>query len=356
MPNNRVFWATHSVGIAPFSDTTGFVTVHGAQSIGINTTFNLEQAFELGQIALYQIIENVPDIEVTMEKVIDGYPILYHLCARGVSDRSLNGSANQRCHVAMNVYPDTFSSASGTPVTEVFLSGMYVSSLAYNISVDGNCTESVTLVGNNKTWRSSSFFHTGTLFNGSDVPLAETSGFGGIQRRQNVVFLPTVTGVDANGQINDTACTILPRVIAGISSSGTNDLVTATEATRKCALQSIRVSADLGREAIYELGHKGPYYRFINFPIQVATEITAISKSGDQISATEAGILGNGNNISNETIKVKLTEGLFLNLGNKNKLQSSSIGGGDTGGGNQTITYSFVNWNELTVTHPEDPQ
>lgn len=355
MPNNRIFWATHAVGVAPLGSTT-FTPIHGLQSIGINTTFNLEQAFEIGQISLYQIIENIPDIEVTMEKLIDGYPLLYHLCAPGTSDRTLNGSANQRCSVVMGIFADTSNSASGTPVTEVHLSGLYISSIAYNIGVDGNSTESISLVGNNKTWRSSSQLFTGSIFDNTDTPLAEQSGFGGISRRQHVVFTPTVTGVDVNGQINDTACTILPREVAGISSSGTNNLISAGSDARSCALQSIRVSADLGREAIYELGHKGPYYRFINFPIQVATEITAISKSGDNVQGTEAGILGNGNNISDRTIKVKLNEGLFLNLGTKNKLQSSSIGGGDTGGGNQTITYSFVNWNDLTITHPEDPE
>lgn len=351
MPNNRIFWATHAVGVAPLGSTT-FTTAHGVQSIGINTTFNLEQAFELGQISLYQIIENVPDIEVTMEKVIDGYPLLYHLCARGTTDRTLNGSANQRCNLVMGIFTDTQTNASGTPVTEVHLSGLYVSSLSYNISVDGNSTESITLVGNNKTWKTSGYLFTGSIFNGTDVPLSGAVN-GGIQRRQHVVFTPTTSGVDVNGQINDGSCTILPVDVAGISSSGTNDL--RSDGSYSCALQSIRISADLGREAIYELGHKGPYYRFINFPIQVGTEIVAVSKSGDLVQATEAGVLGNGNNITDRTIKVKLQEGTFINLGTKNKLQSSNMAGGDTGGGNKTMTYNFVNWNDLTVNHPMDP-
>lgn len=353
MTQNRVFWATHAVGIAPYGSTT-FTTAHGVQNVGINTTFNLEQAFELGQISLYQNLENVPDVEVTMEKVLDGYPILYHLCTRGASDRSLNGSANQRCNLVMGIFTDTQSNASGTPLTEVHLSGLFVSSLSYNIAVEGNATESITLVGNNKTWRTSSYLWTGSIFDGTDVPLSSLSGTGGVQRRQNVVFTPTATGLDTNGQINDTACTILPVDVAGISTSGTNNR--NSEGYYSSAIQSIRVSADLGREAIYELGHKGPYYRFVNFPTQVSTEIQAISKSGDIIQATEAGILGNGDNISNRTIKVKLQEGLFLDMGTKNKLQSTSMGGGDVGGGNQTITYNYINYNDMTVEHPMDPQ
>ena len=56
MPNNRVFYAVQAVGIAPFGSTT-YATVHGLQSVGITTTFNLEQVFELGQLAIYENIE-----------------------------------------------------------------------------------------------------------------------------------------------------------------------------------------------------------------------------------------------------------------------------------------------------------
>jgi len=38
-----------------------------------------------------------------------------------------------------------------------------------------------------------------------------------------------------------------------------------------------------------------------------------------------------------------------INLGAKNKLSSVSYSGGDTGGGNATITYSYSNFNEMTV-------
>ena len=58
--------------------------VHGLQSVGITTNFNLEQAFELGQIEIYENIEGTPDVEVTLEKVLDGDPLIYHLATTGV--------------------------------------------------------------------------------------------------------------------------------------------------------------------------------------------------------------------------------------------------------------------------------
>jgi hypothetical protein len=68
MPNKRIFFGCYAAGIAPDGSST-FTPIHGLQTIGINTSFNLEQAFEIGQINIYQNIENVPDIEVTTEKV-----------------------------------------------------------------------------------------------------------------------------------------------------------------------------------------------------------------------------------------------------------------------------------------------
>jgi hypothetical protein len=44
-------------------------------------------------------------------------------------------------------------------------------------------------------------------------------------------------------------------------------------------------------------------------------------------------------------------EGTSIDLGHKNKLQSVNYTGGDTGGGNVTITYSYSNFNDLVVVH-----
>jgi len=73
--NNRIFFAIQALGFAPdgvvssSGDPSGFVTAHGVQSVGITTTFNLEQVFELGQLELYENIEGIPDIELTAQKV-----------------------------------------------------------------------------------------------------------------------------------------------------------------------------------------------------------------------------------------------------------------------------------------------
>src|SRR5688500_10124111 len=171
MANKRVFFACYAVGVAGDGSTT-YTPIHGLQSVGITTTFNLEQVFEIGQLNIYENIEGIPDIEVTLEKVLDGYPPIYTLATKQGTSATLTGRSTARCAIAMSIFGDTSDSASGTPLREVNMSGLYVSALNYNFPVDGNCTESVTLVGNHKVWKSSSFTFTGQLFTNNDEPLA----------------------------------------------------------------------------------------------------------------------------------------------------------------------------------------
>ena len=344
--NNRIYWACQGIGVAPQSSVS-FLAVHGAQTLGITTTFNLEQVFEIGELAIYENIEDIPDIEVTMEKVLDGHPLIYHLSTRGYSANSLAGRSNRKCNVALNIYDDTFEAASGIPDTEVMMSGMYISSVSYTLPVDGNCTEAVTLVGNNKVWR------TDFLFGGSgqpnilstpdntDEPFAIAVS-GGVQRRENVIFAGTANNY-----------TILPTDIEGISASGTNN--TNSDGVHGAHIQNISVSVDLGREALNELGRKTPYFRYVNWPVEVTTDIELLSAQGDGVDATEEGLGGSGYNLTDQQIFIVMQDSTKINLGTKNKLASISYGGADAGGGNATTTYSYTTFNDFTITHDRDP-
>lgn len=347
MANRRLFYAVEAVGIAPLGSAT-HTAVKGCQSVGITTTFNLEQVFELGQIAIYENIENIPDVEVTLEKTLDGSPPIYTLATQGSPTATLAGRANGKCHVALSLFSDMQDSASGTPITQCGMSGMAVSSLSYTFPVDGNFTENVTLVGNDKVWLFNGFTFTGGFTN-TDTPI----GLGGVNRREDLLFEPTVDDLDANGQVADPNATILPRDIPGISPSGTNNRDSNGRYLAK--VQNITVSTDLGREELFELGNKAPYDRYINFPVEVTTEIEIIALSGDLVSATEEGVAGGGNNTLDQSIRIATREGLRLNLGTKNRMQSSNIGGGDAGGGNATCTFSYRNFSNLTVQHSGDP-
>ena len=228
MANKRVFWAVQAVCIVPMNDSGASLTeahvVKGLQSAGITTNFELEQVFEMGQLSIYENIETIPDVEVTLEKVIDGHSLIY-LMASPKGTGSISYGQNDRADGYLGIYADTADNAGGaTPQGTVFCSGMYVSSVSYTIPVDGSATESVTLVGNDKVWGGSNM--AGALGFGTDTPPS------GVSRRENIVKASQVLPLDIDG------------VTANASGGWGSD----------CHLQTITVSTDLGREEILELG------------------------------------------------------------------------------------------------------
>ena len=378
--NNRIFYACQAVALEPLNynlaaiippapyDNDGTVMVlHGVQSVGINTTFNLEQVFELGQIHIYENIENVPDVEVTLEKVLDGYSLMYHAASAavgadatlttGAAKAALVARSKQRCNAYLAIFPDTVSHIGDTsdPAVEVQMSGMYISSIGYTLPVDGNCTESLTLVGNHKNWRSTATRFTSALAQKlgsgvnnlySDEPKNLQTGhfYGGVQRRENV----------------DIKNSTLPVSINGVVGAGAGNGYNGTTLSPRVHIQNISMNCDLNRESIQELGKKAPYIRYANFPVEVTSEFEVISTSGDFISALEEGAYAidnrnYGNNTAEETIIIKLHDGTVFDLGNKNRLSSINYTGGDAGGGNASMTYSYSTYNAFSVYHPKDP-
>lgn len=362
--NRRIYYAIHQVGLKKDGDAN-FTEGHGVQSVGITTNFNLEQAFELGQLAIYENIEEIPDIEVTLNKVLDGYPLLFCLATTAATTPTLPARSNPKCQFALSIFDDDLESATGTPGSVVQCSGMFVGSISYNFPLDDNFNEDLTLVGNDKVWLNDTRpTNTGLLtpsFDGAFTSLDAPVGVGGVNRRENMIFTyDAAEGLDSLGNVADVDSTILPTEVFGISSSGTNEKSNGQDFD--CHLSSITISADLGREQINELGRKGPYFRNVTFPIEVTCEIEVTSTSGDMISATEEGIFTtssdpclDGGNLADQTIRVATCEGTRVYLGVKNKLSSVSYAGGDAGGGNVTVTYSYSTFNDFTVMHTGDP-
>jgi hypothetical protein len=349
---SRIFFACQAVGAA-LDGTNSFSAIHGVQSVGITTTFNLEQVFELGQLELYENIENIPDIEMSLEKVLDGYATPYLYATRNAAGTSLTARGVKKSTFALSIFEDAQDNASGTPVSQVVMSGLFTSQLTYNFPVEGNFSESMSLVGNNKFWITGTggAYTFTNPFTGGDSPYSLTAS-GGVNRRENMMFTPTVSTLDANSQIADPHCTILPGNIQGITSSGTNPK--QSDGSRSAHLQDVTVSTNFGREAIFEQGRKTPYFRFITFPIEVTTSIGALSTQGDLVGATEDGVISAGSNLRDYSIRIACREGLRLDLGTKNKLSSVSYGGGDTGGGNVIVSYNYSNFNIMAVAHIND--
>ncbi len=377
--NKRVIYATQAVAVGDMGASTvqdswgagdsvitgsgNMTIVHGLQSCGITTNFNLEKIFELAQLSLYENYEEVPDIEITFEKVLDGYSLIYHLGTSTSINPTLVGRADARADVraVVGLTSDTAVNAGDSAVAELYSSGMYVSSVSYSLATDGNFTESTTFVGNDKQWLGGSqngvltnsgivVSAFGTIF-GNDSPASPN---GSVLRRQN--FVTGSTGMTYGGK---TFRTVVPNFIPGVTSTGSGIPGSGGGLSTNCGyvnidsgvyLNSVSVSVDLGREQTNTLGQKLPYNRYVSFPVDVTTDIEITAAGGDNITAS-----GNAKNLSDHSIQFVLDDSTVISLGNKNKVTTVTYGGNDTGGGNATIAYSFTTSNDFVVLHSGDP-
>jgi hypothetical protein len=338
--SDRIFYAIQAVGLETADTGTGVITwLHGVQSVGVTTNFNLEQVFELGQLALYQNVENVPEIEVTTERVLDGHPCTYLSACPSGSDNVV-AAASQKAGVYLIIYPDTETAASGNVVGTklLYCSGMKPSNITYTFPVEGNSTESVTFVGNNKVWQTGAItnkqYPTGNYY----APISAATydsptgipNSGTVFRRQH--FIP------ASSALNPVFFSVLPAEVLAASGK----------------IQSITITADIGRENIFELGYYRPYVKYANFPVSTTCDIEVISLQGDKLSTNL-----DDYTLSDQRIVTRFRNGptgvtgakqFSVDLGRRNKLSSVNYTGGDTGGGNATMTFSYQGFNAFIVT------
>jgi hypothetical protein len=381
--NKRVLYSTQAVALgdigatgvkdswgngdsSTYSATGMMIIMHGIQSIGVNTNFSLDFVKELGQLSTYEAVEEVPDIEVSIERFLDGYTLAYHAATVTAADPTLTGRQNARADLRMVIGLDTDSAVtSGDDLAaELYCSGLYWSSYSVNMPTEGTMSESLKLVGNNKKWLGSGASQLllgtagsvnsafGSIF-GNDSPNSPDSG---VMRRNN--FLAGSTTVSRGG---NNFVTVLPNLIQGISNNGSSQNVNGsgslvncgTVDLTNCHVQSLSFSVDAGRESINHLGTLAPYYRYVNFPVNVSTEIEVIATAGDNVDALED--IPSSGNLRNHSIMVCLSDSTIVQMGNKNKLTSVTYGGGDATGGNAVIKYSMQNQNDFVVLHSGDP-
>ncbi len=383
----------------------------GTQSCGMSTTFNLQEVFQLGQVEVYEQSERQPDIELTMSKCIDGSkPIFFMVTDPFKGNDIIARTVDYRTMVTMQIYPDSKFRSTGRPVSIVTASGMYVSSASYTFPVDGFVTEDITLVGNDKLWGAVQAISGITqgdsgantigeplviwpddqLGNNPNAPGGLPSGvfghdgltsaleeggafesatppdkFGvivvgsGVVRREEVdirrsilpsmipgVIRPNISGIDGayvNGGFGaqGPGTALGQQVLIG---NANTDYVTEH-------IQTITVSADLGRADIFELGSKRPFAKVIDFPIEVTASVEVITAQGDMVDATSAIDCGSDNTQANETIVIRTCEGFQVDLGDSNRLTDVQVAGGEAGGDNMTVTYNFQSFNVFNVSH-----
>tara|TARA_R100001082_G_scaffold108477_1_gene83755 strand:- start:3471 stop:4619 length:1149 start_codon:yes stop_codon:yes gene_type:complete len=373
--NHRTYWAVEAIGTAKEGVGTGGVTAFqflpGVQSVGISTNFNLEQIFQLGQLEIYQDLEDIPDIEVSVEKVIEGNKALGYVAfidpvahidaaADAAIATTISGDQNNKVDVGFVVNQDTHEAVGdGDSLVSAWMSGMYLSSATFNFATDGYFTESLNLVGNHQIW---------TVPAGGELTGAPNSDFGGaaealdvgtVLRRETIYFedLPAPLGTKKL----DNATAGLSAVAGDIGDLG---------------IASLNISVDFGREPMYRLGQKLPYHRYVTFPVEVTTDIEAYVTDPDDMVIDAYPEKNNvqkaaGDDGSNtHQLKFHIQDGAVtdvkaagggavttrhtFDLGKNNYLQSVTWNGLSTDGTNATITYSYRNFNRLDVTSKKD--
>lgn len=286
--SNRIFYAVQNVNLAGIDS--------GWQSVGINGTVDFEQIFELGRLDIYENLEGVPNVEVTLERILPiGDSSVWTALGGTMPAVSIVRPTLQMQVANDNVTPYAASSF-------VRCTGLYVSSYSINFQIDGAMTESVTLVGNHLNWSE-----------GSSGPI-QPSGTG------NAYISNRAGATDAVIRRQD---------------------VTACSPNGLSRLQSFTISMDLSREDLFQLGNKAPYYRAAGFPIEVTGEAEYLATT----SVTGLEFTANTNSDITTEQPVSITVGgKVFTMGN-GRLTGTNYSGGDAGGGNATITYSYVGYN-----------
>jgi len=365
----RVFYGSTHLAIRPTThSSTGSPTVgdfrapQGIQSVGFNTSVAFEPIFQMGQTELYGRTESQsPEVEATISKAFDGTQPLYTTIMGGnsaVDTKQPTELTLNHCELDMGIYSENVPFASGTPESAIYCSGMYLTNVSMTFPIDGMATEEITLLGDTKKHLAAS----------------------------NIGSYQAVNGGSG------TAPAPYQRWSMNVQGS------TLPSGVKNYAIQSVSVSMGMGREALQEIGTRGKYCRYPTYPFEVTTDFEVIvggemtTRGVEPSSAGSAqvqvdhydfvneiglacfsadkyditpGVAPSDGNIDAGYIdlgfrdqEIKLifcgsgtSDNLTIDLGKKCRATSQNYSGGDTGGDNATMSYSFQSYNEFKLTH-----
>ena len=284
--SNRVFYACH----AAFLDSS---PVAGAQSVGITTTFDLEPVFQLGQVKPVDIMNLAPSVEFTVSRALTS--------SSGTmwsGDFITNvGSANKT--LCLGIGDDT--SPLLTSTASVQCTGAGISGATYNFPVDGIFTEELTFFADNKSLG---------------------SGCGSVSEDTN-------STAKTRQHYNGGAPTL-------VTSAGN--------------LTNISISTSVSREQILALGNFKAVHNYASLPAEVTVEfeVSATSTDGAAFGTVATCASPTGGVYDKQDISLNMCGITFLM--EDCKLSNVTYGGGDTGGGNATISFTYTTYNNLTIT------
>lgn len=289
MASNRIFYAVQRATVNGLSN--------GFQSISINASVDFEQVFELGCLDIYENLEGIPSAEVTAERALPE--------SGSTQWVSLSAAATSSTQSAsLYVMDDSLLGGTHSPSGVIQASQGYVSSYSVNMPVDGFATDTLTIVCDTLKWE-------------------RTAG--------GTICVPGAAGNTSNNRVkyrND------------YSSSETLDL----------GIQNVSFSVDIGREDLFELGKKSPFFRAATYPIEVTADFEVLANSTtarfSPAGSSATKLTFERDQTSNVTSDVAVAFNGY-NMGSGCRLVGTNYAGGDAGGGNATITFSYLGYNYL---------
>lgn len=379
-PNDRITYSNQIIGISEPNVSGTKVTsprgprlhvLHGVQSVDINTKFNTQKVMEFGQSDPYEIAEDIAEIELTVTKVLDGYPLIYTTATCSILDSgflslglpnsrtsdTLLSRLNNECGVHLGIfseYDDTINEKNA--ITQSYMSGMKVSNIQYSLNTSEPATETITFLGLHKEWDSGNMpvlIDSGNThgfqnwkYYLTDEPGGSKLKTGGVTRRENFdmkeSIIPASIIKTFNPKLN--MLNTIPEKGNG-QHSGINNI----------HINSISINISPSYEDLLELGNRSPFAKKLITPVNISCEIEILANSGDFVNVLSRGSRElaassrtSGNNTTYETINIALNNGYVFNLGNKNKLTSVNYTG-SVNGGNSTIIFAYENFNVFTI-------
>ena len=341
MASNRVFYAVQravlcratSAGANDVTTAAGYPGVFSSliQSVGISTSLDYEQLFELGRLQIFNNIEGIPSVEITVERALavnDSAITDIDACyAEGtlwnLAGGSVTAAGGKRFNLMMEISADDVLSRENF----VTCTGLYMNNYSLNFNLEGASTESATFVGNHIDWDGTSAELTTA---GVDISVFEA--FGTKHKIAPFSGDSDVTGADDANQ--------------GGAAIITRQHFTSAVGISLSRLQSATFSVSMDREDLLQLGGKTPFFKAANFPVETTLEVEYLAtKDSNGVDLNQAKLdLGcDVGEATSSTTAIKVGDRTF-NFGSMN-WTGTNYSGGDAGGGNATIAYNYQGYN-----------
>lgn len=291
---NHIYYAIQNCRVIPATDpaltctyqNTG-ICESGMISCGVSTSADYTPAFELGRLAIYDIIEGVTAVEVTVERHLGAFN---KTLWGQITGNSLAAAISVRPKVDLVAIDDQTLSCGFTVESFLQCTGLYITGFNVSYPLDGTATETMTFTGTHledsaTTWSSAIISPTGT---------------------------------------------------AGLTAYSDNGNAVVTRKDLSGGYQSVTAGVTIGRRDLFEFGATDAFHKAAEFPIESTISFEKLATKETQLSP--AGGTGGQQSFDRITIGSAF-------------LTATEYSGGGAGGGDATITETYTGYNDFQCTN-----